>query len=522
MPPLPRTHAAGLPAAAGLSPAPLARFQDNAGSKRRKDETMKALLKELTAITGDAGVLSETQELAPYLADVRGRYSGDALCAVRPRNTEEVAAVVACCVARSVPIQPQGGNTSLCGGSIPPAGGRGVVLSLSRMRRIRGTDVANNSITVEAGCVLAEVQRAAVDAGRLYPVSLGAEGSCQIGGNIATNAGGTGVLRYGNTRENVLGLEVVLPNATVWNGLRGLRKDNTGFDLKHLFIGSEGLLGIITAATLRLHPLNAHHVAAWMAPVSIDAAVELLALFQTALGPQLTAFEAMNAAQLQKVLAHFSGRRSPLSPEHPWHVLAELGHASDETGLRAGLERLLQTAHSSGLLADAAVASNEAQRAAMWRIRHDVTEAIRLSGRGIAHDVAVPVSKIPKFVRRVSLALEQRYPGIEIVVVGHLGDGNLHFIPMFDFAAWDAFADPQAVVDEVHRITYGVAAELGGTFSAEHGIGQYLIAEMRQYKSGVELSLMRSIKQALDPHGLFNPARVIPQAAASREGVVTP
>ena len=465
----------------------------------------------LARIVGETGVLSEAQELAPYLSDVRGRYKGDALHVVRPGSAQEVAAVVALCRERAVPIQPQGGNTSLCGGSVPFAGERGVVLSLSRMRRIREVDAANNSITVEAGCVLAEVQRAAVEAGRFYPVSLGAEGSCQIGGNIATNAGGTGVLRYGNTRENVLGLEVVLPDATVWNGLRALRKDNTGFDLKHLFIGSEGLLGIITAATLKLHPLNSHHVAAWLAPASIDAAVELLALFQSSLGAKLTAFEMMNAAQLQLVLKHLSEGQSPLDAAHPWHILAEFGDSSQAAGLRDELEQLLQTAMSCGLLADAALSSSEAQRASMWRLRHSVTEAIKQGGRGINHDIAVPVSKIPEFVRRASAALEERFAGVQIIIVGHLGDGNLHFVPMFSHEAWAAFADQEAVVDQIHRLNYGIAADLGGTFSAEHGIGRYLVAEMQQYKSAVELSLMRTIKQALDPLGLFNPAKVIPQ-----------
>ena len=472
---------------------------------------MKSLLQDLVGIVGETGVLSDAGDLAPYVADVRARYAGNALHVVRPRSVEEVAAVVALCVEHSVSVQPQGGNTSLCGGSIPLADAGGVILSLSRMRRIREIDAANNSMTVEAGCVLAEVQRAAVDAGRFYPVSLGAEGTCQIGGNIATNAGGTGVLRYGNTRENVLGLEVVLPNASVWHGLRGLRKDNTGFDLKHLFIGSEGLLGIITAATLRLHPLNTCHVAAWLAPVSIDAAVELLALFQSSLGPKLNAFEVMNRAQLEMVLRHIPGRRSPLDPAQPWHVLTEIGDTADEAGLRAGLENLLQGALAGGLLTDAAVASSEAQRTEMWSIRHSVTDAIKAGGRGIAHDIAVPISRIPEFLRKISPALEQRFPGIQIVIVGHLGDGNLHFIPLFDFAAWDAFPDPEAVVDEVHRMTYGIAMDLGGTFSAEHGIGQYLLAEMRLYKSEVELSMMRSIKQAFDPRGLFNPAKVIPQ-----------
>jgi len=472
---------------------------------------MKALFRDLAGIVGESGVLSELQDIAPYVSDVRGRYQGSALCVVRPRSAAEVARVVALCVQQSLPLQPQGGNTSLCGGSVPRAGERGVLLSLSRMRRIREIDAANNSITVEAGCVLAEVQRAAVEARRFYPVSLGAEGSCQIGGNIATNAGGTGVLRYGNTRENVLGLEVVLPDATLWNGLRGLRKDNTGFDLKQLFIGSEGLLGIITAATLKLHPLNTRHIAAWLAPVSLDAALELLARFQSSLSTELTAFELMNAAHMHNVLALAPGTQTPVDSGHPWHILADLGDASAGEGLRARLEDLLQAALSAGLLVDAAISSSDAQRESMWKIRHSVTEATQRAGRGIPHDIAVPLSKIPEFVRRVSPVLEQRFAGLRIVIVGHLGDGNLHFIPLFETAAWDAMADQDAVIAEVHRLSYGVAAELGGTFSAEHGIGQYLVEEMRQYKSAAEISLMRAIKHALDPKGLFNPAKVLPQ-----------
>ncbi len=471
---------------------------------------MNPLVAALAHIVGDTGIVTAADELAPYLTDFRARYKGDALCAVRPASTEQVAAVVAACAQHAVPVQPQGGNTSLCGGAVPTAGERGVVVNLARMRRIRAIDIANNSMTVEAGCVLAEVQRAAVEAGRYYPVSLGAEGSCQIGGNIATNAGGTGVLRYGNTRENVLGLEVVLPDGTVWNGLRGLRKDNSGFDLKHLFIGSEGLLGIVTAATLRLHPLNTRHLATWLAPTSIDAAVELLARFQSALGQKLTAFELLNCAQLQNVLRHAPERQSPVDATHPWHILVELGDAASDDGLRPSLEGLLETALADGLLIDAAIASSEAQRAAMWALRHGITEANRSSGRGVTHDIAVPVSRIPEFLRSACPALEARFAGIRIVIAAHLGDGNLHFVTLFDIDVWNAFPDQQAVVDEVHRISYDIAIGLGGTFSAEHGIGQYLIAEMAQYKSPAELALMRAIKQALDPKGLFNPAKVLP------------
>ena len=472
---------------------------------------MDALIESLKQVVGETGVLTAPAEIDAFVTDCRGNYKGDALCLAQPRSTEEVAAVVAQCVARGVPIQPQGGNTSLCGGSIPFAGERGVILSLSRMHRVRGIDTSNNSITVEAGCVLADVQKAAIESDRYYPVSLGAEGSCQIGGNIATNAGGTGVLRYGNTRENVLGLEVVLPDATIWHGLRGLRKNNTGLDLKHLFIGSEGLLGIITAATLKLHPLNRHNITTWLAPASIDAAVELLGLFQASLGPQLSAFEAMNAGQLQMVLEFMSNPPSPLDPAHPWHILAEFSCASDEGGLRAGMEDVLQAAISSGMLIDAAVAGSEAQRTAMWNLRHNVTDAIKVAGRGIAHDIAVPVSQIPEFLRRITPILEQRFEGVQIIIVGHLGDGNLHFVPVFALEIWNAFPDQDAVIAELHQLIYGVVADLGGTFSAEHGIGRYLLNEMRQYKSEVELSLMRSIKRTLDPKGLFNPAKMIPQ-----------
>ncbi len=475
---------------------------------------MNALIDDLRRTVGTTGVITATEELAPYLADVRGLYHGDALCAVRPRSTDEVAAVVGHCIARGVPVLAQGGNTSLSGGAVPFAGERGVVVSLARMRRIRHVDAASNSITVDAGCVLAEVQRAAAQMGRLYPVSLGAEGSCQIGGNIATNAGGTNVLRYGNTRDNVLGLEVVLPDARVWNGLRALRKDNTGFDLKQLFIGSEGLLGIVTGATLKLHPLPTHHVAAWVAPVSIDASLELLARFQTTLGTRMSAFEIMNGAQLGNVLALGPEYKSPINPAAPWHVLVDLGEAFDDPQLRSSAENVLYDALSGGLLSDVAVAISEAQRAAMWKIRHSVVEANNRAGKRVLLDVAVPISQVPDFVQRASQMLEERFAGIQVVVVGHFGDGNLHFSPLFSFEQWNALPDTAAVVAEIRRIVHDLTAELNGTFSAEHGVGQDLLLEMLRYKSSVELDLMRRVKHALDPQGLFNPGKMIPSPPA--------
>ena len=468
---------------------------------------MTQLIDEITKIVGEAGVLSAKQDLEPYISDCRGRFKGDALCVVRPASVQEISAVVAKCLERGVPIQPQGGNTSLCGGSVPAEGGSGLILSLARMRRIREIDTANNSITVDAGCVLADVQQAALNAGRIYPVSLGAEGSCQIGGTIATNAGGTGVLRYGNTRENVLGLEVVLPDASIWQGLRGLRKDNTGFDLKHLFIGSEGVLGIISAATLKLHPLNSQNFTSWIAVAGLDEAVELLASFQSAFGAHLSAFEIMNSAQVRKVVAFSQAQQSPLDPGYPWHIIAELGTNAD---IRPELERFLEKAISDHLIIDVALAESEAKRAAIWKMRHSVVEANNRAGRRIVHDIAVPVSSIPALVSRASAALLERYPELEILVVGHIGDGNLHFSPMFEFATWNEFADQEAVIDEVRRLTHDTTVALGGSFSAEHGVGREMLGEMRRYKSPVELALMRSIKCALDPRGLFNPGKVIP------------
>lgn len=470
------------------------------------------LISELAATLGASAVLVADADTAPYTQDWRARYQGRAACVALPRSTEEVATVVRACVRHGTPVLPQGGNTSLCGGAVPAGAGRPpVIINLARMNRIRALDAANSSIEVEAGCVLAQVQTAAAAQGRLYAVSLGAEGSCQIGGNLSTNAGGTGVLRYGNTRDNVLGLEVVLPDGAIWDGLRSLRKNNTGLDLKHLFIGAEGTMGVITAATLKLHPLPRSHSMAWLAPTSPGAALALLAQCQDRFGDKLTAFEMMDAAQLETVLQHVPGRRDPLRQSHPWHLLIELSDAHAQARHDEALLDLLQNGMEQGLLADAVLAASEAQRQAMWQLRHSVSEANKKAGMGLTTDCAVPVSAVPRFIEQARAAVQALVPGIRTLIVAHLGDGNVHFIPLFSFAQWDALSEPDAVAHAIRRGVNDVAHALGGTFSAEHGVGAVLLPEMAHYKTPVELALMRAIQQAVDPRHLFNPGRLLPE-----------
>lgn len=346
--------------------------------------------------------------------------------------------------------------------------------------------------------------------GLLYPVSLGAEGSCQIGGTLSTNAGGTSVLRYGNTRDNVLGLEVVLADGTVWNGLRVLRKDNTGLDLKHLFIGTEGTLGIITAATLKLHPRPTQHALAWFSPVSPAAALRVLGMFQAACDASLCAFEMMNRRQLELVIEHVPDRRNPLGRLHEWHVLVELKDTRSGSEITELLQSLLEQATQAGLITDAVLAGNDTQRAALWELRHSVSEANKKAGVGLTTDCAVPVSAVPTFIEQATRAVHALLPGLDILVVAHLGDGNAHFIALFTFDAWRALADCAAMAAALRRCVNDVAHALHGTFSAEHGVGQTGLTEMAHYKSAAELGLMRAVKHALDPHNLFNPGRLLP------------
>ena len=426
----------------------------------------------LTTAIGPGGVIAAADDMAPFCTDWFGRYRGSARCVVLPRATAEVAAAVRLCAEHGVPIVPQGGNTSVCGGSVPDDDGRAVVISLSRMNKVRGLDRATNAITVEAGCVLQRVQEAAAEADRLFPLSLGAEGSCQIGGNISTNAGGVSVLRYGNMRELVLGLEAVLPDGRVWNGLRAVRKDSTGYDLKSLLIGAEGTLGIITAAVLKLFPKPRDKAVAWVALDSVEAAIALLSAMQEAFDTKLTAFELMSRQQVAIVYEHIAGTRSPLDPEHPWVVLIELSDTLAAGGLAAALEDAVGAALERGEVLDAVVARSGQQAQEFWTIRHALSDALRAAGVSLSHDVAVPISAVAEYIIRTERVTRQRFPDAFATVVCHLGDGNVHYNLTFPPATWAALPDPYAFNTEVAGTVQAEAVSLGGTFVAEHGIGR--------------------------------------------------
>jgi FAD/FMN-containing dehydrogenase len=467
-----------------------------------------SLVELLRAIVGPAQVLTAAADVAPYLTDWRRRYTGKALAVVRPGSTDQVAAVVRACADAAAPIVPQGGNTGLVGGGTPDGSGRAVLLSLLRMNRVREIDTANDTITVEAGCILQAVQAAARERGRLFPLSLAAEGSATIGGNLASNAGGTQVLRYGNARELTLGLEVVLADGAVWHGLRGLRKDNTGYDLKQLFIGAEGTLGVITAATLRLFPLPRAQLTALAALTSLPAAVALLDRARTAAGSTLTGFEAMSAECLRRVARELPQVRLPLAPEAaPWFALLELSDHEDEAHAAGVLERLLAAAFEAGDVADAAVARSLAEAQGLWRIRESIPEAQVRAGGNVKHDIALPVSRIAEFVAATDAALQARFPWIQPVVFGHLGDGNLHY----NMAVGEGHAVAMAFDHEaeINSIVHDAVAAAGGSISAEHGLGQLKREEIRRYKSAVEQRLMQAVKAALDPRGLMNPGKLL-------------
>ena len=448
------------------------------------------------ALVGEKYVLAASQDTSPYTTDWRRQYSGAALGVLRPASTAEVAAVLGLCARERIAVVPQGGNTGLSGGSVPTGTMPEIVLSLSRLARIRGVDALNDTITVEAGCVLADIQRAAREAGRLFPLSLAAEGSCQIGGNLSTNAGGVNVLRYGNAREQVLGLEVVLPDGRIWDGLRALRKDNTGYDLKQLFLGAEGTLGVITAAVLRLHPSPTANATAWIAVHSPARAVELLAGLRQELGERISAFELVSRRCLEAVLQHAGALRDPLPRAYPWYVLAEIADAGDEALLAARVEQAF--AACAELMEDAVLAASAAQARSLWKIRETIPEA---QFANVKHDVSVPVSRVPELIERTGKALEAAFPGAPVYAFGHIGDGNIHY-NVGDRALLARRA-------EVSRVVYDAVAALGGSISAEHGLGQLKREEILRHKGALEIELMRTLKAALDPQGLMNPGKVL-------------
>jgi FAD/FMN-containing dehydrogenase len=461
-------------------------------------------LQRLREIVGATHILTAPFDIAPYCTDWRGRYTGQPLCVVKPGTAEDVAAVVQTCAAAGIAIVPQGGNTGLCGGATPVGGE--VLVSLTRLNRIRAIDTDNNTLTVEAGCTLAAVQEAAASAGRLFPLSLAAEGTATIGGNLATNAGGVQVLRYGNARELCLGLEVVLPDGRLWNGLRGLRKDNTGYDLKHLFIGAEGTLGLITAAVLKLYSRPRQVATAWATVATPAEAVALLTRLREKIGGRVTAFELVGRPALELVLRHIPGSRDPLATCSDWQVLIELSDTM-ESDLDAPLEDTLGAAIETGAATDAVIAKSESQAQAFWQLRENISEAQKIEGLSIKHDISVPVSRLAEFITRADAALAGAFPGVRIVCFGHLGDGNLHYNQSKPEAQDNT--DFIAQTEAVNRIVHNLAVELGGSISAEHGLGQLKREEILRYKSSIEMDMMRSIKLALDPHQLMNPGKIL-------------
>lgn len=472
---------------------------------------MSALLDNLRRICGDANVLTHDDpqtDLSAWERDWRKRAHGRALAVVRPANVQEVAAVVKACANTFTSIVPQGGNTGLVVGSVPDESGQQVVLSLLRMNQIRAVDAANLTVVAEAGCILQNVQEHVDKAGFLFPLSLAAEGSCTLGGNLGTNAGGTQVVRFGNTRELCLGLEVVTARGEIWHGLSGLRKDNTGYDLRNLMIGSEGTLGIITAACMKLYPKPAAQLTTWAAVPSMEAAVALLGLAHERLGAGLTGFEVMGQFALSLVDKHHPQLRVPLYKDTPWCVLLENSDHESEEHARAAFEGLMESAMDKGWVTDAVVAESLAQAQVLWQIRETIPLAQADEGLNIKHDISVPVSRIPQFVAETDALLQSKIPGIRLVNFGHLGDGNLHYNVQAPQGE-DGAAFLRDFEDTVNTWVFDQVKAFDGSISAEHGVGSLKAEKLIHYKDPTALAMMKAIKQALDPQNIMNPGRVI-------------
>jgi FAD/FMN-containing dehydrogenase len=472
-------------------------------------DAAQRLIGRLVDRLGPAHVVTAADDLTLHLREERGLYTGHALAAVRPGDAAEVAFVVAACAEAGIPITAQGGNTGLVGGGVPYGG---IVLSLARLNQVREIDAINGTMVVEAGCVLADIHKAAEAADMLFPLSLPSEGSCRIGGNLATNAGGTAVLRYGNARELVLGLEVVLADGRIWNGLKGLRKDNTGYDLRNLFVGSEGTLGIITAAVLKLFPRPRARLTAFVGCASPHDALELFGRLRKGAGEALTAFEYMPRFAIEVILKHVQGVLDPLAEPHPSYALIELTSPQPDADLAGLVEAIVGEALEDGIVADATIAASDAQAAALWAIRERLSDTQRLEGGSIKHDIAVPVSQVAAFIEEASAACEAAMPGVRVCAFGHFGDGNIHFnlsqpVGMDKgafLASWERF----------NRITHDIVHRLHGSISAEHGIGLIKRDELELYKDPVALDLMRKLKGALDPQNILNPGKVIAVAGS--------
>ena len=469
---------------------------------------MQAFIEHLSKILEQRYILTQDEDKAPYLTDWRKRYIGKALAVLLPSTSDEVAAIVKLCAQNQVALVPQGGNTGFCGGATPDNSGKQVVLNLKRMNQIREIDIANQTITIEAGCILQALQEKALEHGFLFPLSLGAEGSCMIGGNLATNAGGTNVLRYGNARDLCLGLEVVTAKGEIWNGIKGLRKDNTGYDLRDLFIGSEGTLGIITAAVMKLYPLPVSQWTTLVACENIASTITLLNLFQKRASSLLTGFEMMTRESLDLNEKHFPHMANPLQGNSPFTVLIELSDHESEEHVRQLLETILEEAFEVKLISDAVIASNLTQANTFWHMREHITLAQAEEGANLKHDITIPLSSLDSFIQQTDALMRDKFPGVRIINFGHLGDGNLHYN-----IAPPLGVDPKIFNEtnerQIHELVYGQVERCKGSISAEHGVGQLKLDGLRAHKGEVAHELMRALKTALDPQNILNPHKVV-------------
>ncbi|AYG65385.1 MULTISPECIES: FAD-binding oxidoreductase [unclassified Rhizobium] len=466
-----------------------------------------ALLDRFAAIVGEKHAVRDPAEIAPHLVENRGLYHGASPMLLKPGSVEEVSAILKLASETGAAIVPQTGNTGLVGGQTPREGGSDIILSLERMNRVRDIDPIGNTIIVDGGCILADVHKAAAEHGRMFPLSLGSEGSCRIAGNLSTNAGGTAVLAYGNMRQLCLGLEVVLPTGEIWNGLRRLKKDNTGYDLRDLFIGAEGTLGVITGAVLKLFPQPLGHQVAFAGLQSVDDALTLFKNASSLCGTALTGFELMPRIGVEFTTRHIPGVRDPLETAHPWYVLIDISTSDSAETAERMMTTLLEQGYEDGLVQDAAIASSEAQQKAIWHMRESMSDAQKPEGGSIKHDVSVPVAQIPQFMAEAEKAVVAAMPGARVCAFGHMGDGNIHYN-----ISQPVGADKAEFIGhwrEMNEIVHGLVLRHGGSISAEHGIGQLKRDELASIRSDIEIDLMRRIKTAFDPAGIMNPGKVL-------------